>query len=184
MKPTVVWITGFSGAGKSTIANALNDKCRDNGCRSAVADSDLLRLDTKTPVGFDIEGRWKAVNAMIYAVRNMIEFQRAEIVIVTCISPLREMRDLARDILTKYSKVNFIEVFVDTPLQVCEERDPKGLYRKFRSGLVKDMSGIDSPYERPILPEVHLHHETTLGKMTVERAVDIIYNRIHNTTII
>ncbi len=185
MKPTVVWITGLSGAGKSTVANALNDKCKANGYRSAVADSDFLRLDSKTPIGFDIEGRWRAVNTMIYAVRNMVEYQRAEIVIVTSISPLVAMRDTARDILTKYSKVKFIEVFMDTPLEMCEERDPKGLYKKFRDEIIKNMSGIDSPYEAPAWPEIRIHPESTVyGEMTVDRAADIIYNRIHNTTIL
>ena len=84
-KSTVVWITGLSGAGKTTTANALNEKLKSEGIRSAVADSDVLRLDSNKPIGFDIESRWKAVNNMIYAVRNMIEFQGAEVVIVAMI---------------------------------------------------------------------------------------------------
>jgi len=185
MKPIVVWITGLSGAGKTTIANALNVKLKSEGYRSAVADADTLRYGSKTPIGFNIEGRWKAVNTMIYVVRNMIEFQKAEVVVVASISPLKEMRALARDILTKYSNARFIEVFMDTPLEVCEERDSKGLYKKFRAGLIKDMSGIDSPYEVPDFPEVRIHPRSTLfGEMTVERASDIIYNQITNTTIL
>jgi len=185
MNKTVVWITGLSGAGKTTTANALNEKLKAEGYRSAVADADTLRYNSKTPIGFDIEGRWKAVNTMIYAVRNMIEFQRAEVVIVASISPLKQMRALARDILTKYCNARFIEVYMDTPLEICEERDLKGLYKKFRAGLIKDMSGIDSPYEVPEWPDIRIHpRSTAYGKMTVERAVDIIYNQIHESTLL
>jgi len=180
-KSTVVWITGLSGAGKTTTANALNEKLKAEGIRSAVADSDVLRLDSNKPIGFDIESRWKAVNNMIYAVRNMIEFQGAEVVIVAMISPLIEMRDLARNILTKYSNAKFIEVFMDTPLEICEERDPKGLYKKYRDGFIKNMSGLDSPYEAPEFPEVRIHPRSTLfGEMTVDRAVNIIQERINS----
>ena len=181
MKPTVVWITGLSGAGKTTTANALNEKLKAKGYESTVADADTLRYQSKTPIGFDIEGRWKAVNIMIYVVRNMIEFQRAEVVVVASISPLRQMRALARDILTKYCNARFIEVYMDTPLEICEERDPKGLYKKFRAGLIKDMSGIDSPYEVPEWPDIRIHpRSTAYGKMTVERAVNIILDRVQN----
>jgi len=115
----------------------------------------------------------------------MITFQKAKLVIVAMISPLQSMRNNAREILTKYCDANFIEVFLDTPLEICEERDPKGLYKKARAGEIKDFTGIDSPYEAPEFPEVRIHPKSTLfGEMTVERAVDIIYNRIHNTTIL
>jgi adenylyl-sulfate kinase len=179
IKPTVIWLTGLSGAGKSTIANALNFKLRIEGIRSGVVDSDTLRLNTKTLVGFDIEGRWVAVNRMIYAVKNMIEFQKAEVVIVASISPLIEMRKQARHILTSYSQVNFIEVFVDTPLEICEQRDVKGLYKKFRDGIIKNMSGIDSPYEADANVEVWIPYKNPYsGELTLDKAVNIIYSRI------
>ena len=180
MKPIVVWLTGLSGAGKTTIANALNEKCKVNGLRSGIVDSDILRQESKTPIGFDIDGRWKAVNTTIFATRNMFEFQRVEVVIVASISPLRSMREVAKNILTKYSNVTFLEVYMDTPLEICEERDSKGLYKKFRAGLIKDMSGIDSPYEPPDWSDIRIHpRSTAYGKMTVERATDIILSLIH-----
>lgn len=181
MKPTVIWLTGLSGAGKTSISNALNFKLRIEGIRSGVADADTLRYQSKKPIGFDIEGRWKAVNRMIYAVRNMIECQKAEAIIVASISPLIEMRKFARHILTSYSQVNFIEVFVDTPLEICEQRDVKGLYKKFRGGLIKDMSGIDSPYEADANVEVWLPFKSPYyGELTVDKAVEIIYNSVNN----
>ena len=179
IKPTVIWLTGLSGSGKSSIANALYDKLKANGNKTGIVDSDTLRLDTKTLVGFDIEGRWVAVNRLIYAVKNMIEFQKAEVVIVASISPLIEMRKQARHILTNYSQINFIEVFVDTPLEICEQRDVKGLYKKFRDGLIKNMSGIDSPYEADASVEVWLPYKNPYsGELTLDKAVEIIYNTV------
>jgi adenylyl-sulfate kinase len=181
MKPTVIWLTGLSGAGKTSIANALNFKLRIEGIKSGVADADTLRYQSKIPIGFNIEGRWKAVNRMIYAVRNMIECQKAEAIIVASISPLIEMRKFARHILTSYSQVNFIEVFVDTPLEICEQRDVKGLYKKFRGGLIKDMTGIDSPYEADANVEVWLPYKSPYySELTIDKAVEIIYNAINN----
>ena len=182
MKPTVVWITGLSGAGKTTIANALYERCDQH--RTGVVDGDIIRAKYDTPKGFDMNSRERIVSEAVYMVKNMFTFQKADLVIVAMISPLKEMRDNARDVLTKYCKANFIEVFVDTPLWLCEQRDSKGLYKKARAGEIKDFTGIDSVYERPVLPEVHLHHETTLGVMTVEKAVNIIYNRITQPTIL
>jgi len=172
MKPTVVWLTGLSGAGKSTVSKALHELCKDK-YKTGLLDSDNLRLSIN--IGFSIEDRIRAVNEMVYAVRNMLEFQKAEIVIVASISPLRVMRDNARHILEKYSRAKFIEVFMDTPFEICEERDVKGLYEKARAGLIKDFTGIDSPYEAPINPEIKLNTE-----ITVDRAVEIIYNKLHD----
>ena len=176
MKQTVVWLTGLSGAGKSTVSKALYELCKDKH-KTELLDSDNLRLSIN--IGFSIEDRTRAVNEMVYAVRNMLEFQKTEIVIVASISPLRVMRDNARHILEKYSGARFIEVHMDTPLEVCEERDPKGLYKKARAGEIKDFTGIDSPYEIPEFAEVRIHPRSTLfGEMTIDRAVSIIYNRI------
>ncbi len=179
MKKTVVWITGLSGSGKTTIANALHEKCKDQ-YKTGIVDGDDLRAKRKDPIGFDMNSRQRMVSEAIYCVKNMLSFQKAEIVIVAMISPLRSMRDEARDILMKYANANFIEVYMDTPIEICEERDPKGLYKKARAGEIKDFTGIDSPYEVPKFPEVRIHPRSTLfGEMTVDRTVDIIYSRIH-----
>jgi adenylyl-sulfate kinase len=183
MKPIVVWITGLSSAGKTTTANALFEKCKDQ-YRSGLVDGDVIRARYDKPIGFDMKSRERMVNEAIYSTKNIICFQKADLVIVAMISPLRSMRDSARDILTKYCDANFIEVFMDTPIEICEERDPKGLYKKARAGEIKDFTGIDSPYESPINPEVWLPVKSPYwGKeLTVEKAADIIYNQIHNTT--
>jgi adenylyl-sulfate kinase len=185
MKPTVVWITGLSGAGKTTTANALKRFLEEKGYKVGAVDGDDVRRLFDKPIGFDIMDRIKVNNVALYAARNMFEFQKAEIVIVSMISPLKEMRDNARNILTKYCKAKFIEVYMDTPLEICEQRDPKGLYKKARAGEIKDFTGIDSPYQVPEFPEVRIHPKSTLfGEMTVERAVNIIYNRIQTNTIL
>jgi len=185
MKPTVVWITGLSGAGKTTTANALKGFLEEKGHRVGTVDGDDVRRLSEKPIGFSIMDRIKNNNIAVYSARNMFEFQKVEIVIVSMISPLKEMRDNARDILTKYSKARFIEVYMDTPLEICEERDPKGLYKKVRAGEIKDFTGIDSPYEIPEFPEVIIHPKSTLfGEMTVDRAVNIIYNIIQTNTIL
>jgi adenylyl-sulfate kinase len=184
MKPTVVWITGLSGAGKTSVANALHKKCKDQ-YRTGIIDGDFLRSRYDVPKGFDMASRQRMVSEAIYCARNMLTFQKAELVIVAMISPLQFMRNEARKMLSTYSNAKFIEVFMDTPLEICEQRDPKGLYKKFRAGEIKDMSGIDSPYEAPEFPEVRIHPKSTLfGEMTVERAADIIYNQIKSTTIL
>jgi adenylyl-sulfate kinase len=185
MKPTVIWITGLSGAGKTTTANALKDFLKEKGYKVGTVDGDDVRRLFDKPVGFSIMDRIKANNAAVYAARNMFEFQKVEIVIVSMISPLKEMRDNARDLLTKYCKARFIEVYMDTPLEICEQRDSKGLYKKARTGEIKDFTGIDSPYQIPEFPEVRIHPNSTLfGEMTVDRAVNIIYNRIQTNTIL
>jgi adenylyl-sulfate kinase len=154
MKSIVIWLTGLSGAGKSTTATVLHTKFIHNGYQSVIADADTMNYRVK--LGFDIESRKQAVNIMIYTVRNLIEFQKTNIVIVSCISPLQEMRDLARHIITKYSDAQFYEVFVNTPIEICEQRDPKYLYKKYREGFIRDMSGLDSPYEAPLNPDINL----------------------------
>jgi adenylyl-sulfate kinase len=184
MKPTVVWITGLSGAGKTTVANALYERCKDQ-YRTGIIDGDVIRARYEKPKGFDIKSRERMVSEAVYMAKNMLVFQKADLVIVAMISPLKSMRDNARDILTKYCDANFIEVYMDTPLEICEERDAKGLYKKARAGEIKDFTGIDSPYEIPEFPEVLIHpRSTAYGEMTVDRATDIIYNRIHNTIIL
>ena len=154
---SVIWITGLSGSGKTTLARALSSCIED----SIVLDGDEVRNSLEKKYGFSVSERITFVNNVIYMARNAIEFKKAKVVIVALISPLKEMRDTARDIITKYSNAKFIEVFIDTPLEMCEKLDPKGLYKKARAGLIKDFTGIDSPYETPSNPEFTIHNQNT-----------------------
>ena len=182
MKPIVIWLTGLSGAGKTSIGKALYDKLK-NDYKIGFLDGEEVRksLEEKKEriYGFSLKERSQFINNVVYMARNMIEFQETKIIIVALISPLEEMRKNARDLLKKYSNAIFIEVHVDTPIEICEQRDTKGLYKKAKAGEIKDFTGIDSPYERTPFPEVRINYETTLyGKMTIERSVDLIFNRI------
>jgi adenylyl-sulfate kinase len=176
----VIWLTGLSGSGKTTVANAFYEKYKDQ-YRIGVVDGDVLRSRYDKPIGFDLKSRDRMVNEAIYCAKNMLTFQDADIAIVAMISPLRFMRDNARSILENYCHARFIEVYMDTPIEICEERDPKGLYKKARAGEIKEFTGIDSPYEAPEFPEVRIHPRSTLfGEMTIDRAVNIIYTRVSN----
>jgi len=184
MKPTVVWITGLSGAGKTTVANALYERCKDQ-YRAGIVDGDTIRAQYDKPKGFDMKSRERIVSEAVYMAKNMITFQRADLVIVAMISPLQSMRDNARDVLTKYCDARFIEVYMDTPLEICEQRDSKGLYKKARAGEIKDFTGIDSLYEAPEFPEIRIHPRSTLfGEMTIERAANIIHEKVFTTSVV
>jgi len=178
MKKTVIWITGLSGAGKTTVAKSLEAKLKTENVKVGLLDGDEVRnylVENKgRAYGFSIEERKTFVNNVIYMARNMLEFQAAEVVIVALISPLKEMRSNARDILTKYSNANFIEVYLDVPVDICEHRDPKGLYAKARAGEITNFTGIDSIYEPAVNAEVIIPFN-----YTVEHATEMVYNAIY-----
>lgn len=185
MKPTVIWLTGLSGAGKTTIANSLYQFYKNSGYKVGLLDGDVVRASLEKPLGYSIQDREKFVNTVTYMASNMLSYQRTEIVIVALISPLRTMRDSARHIIETYCGARFIEVFLDTPLEICEQRDPKGLYKKARAGEIKDFTGIDSPYEVPEFPDVRIHPRSTLfGEMTIERTAKIIRDIVDNRSIL
>jgi len=173
MKPTVVWITGLSGAGKTTVAELLEQYCFYKGHKVGLLDGDVIRATYEKPKGFDMKSRERMVNEMVYRVRNMVEFQKVNVTIVAMISPLQSMRDNARKLLTSYSGTKFVEVYLDTPLEICEQRDPKGLYKKARAGEIKNFTGIDSIYEPATHAEVIIPFN-----YTVEQAIELIYNTI------
>ena len=149
--PTVLWFTGLSGAGKSTIANALDQRLFRLGHHSYLLDGDNLRLGLNKDLGFDDADRIENIRRIAEVAKLFVD---AGLIVMTAfISPFRSDRQLAREL---FAPDEFIEVFVDTPLEVAEGRDVKGLYAKARSGQIKNFTGIDSPYERPDAPEVHL----------------------------
>jgi adenylyl-sulfate kinase len=179
MNPTVIWFTGLSGAGKTTLSIALAKFLKEKGVKVNMLDGDEVRSKLTKSYGFSLEEREKFVSEVVDMAKNMLEVERTDIVIVSLISPLRSMRDKARNILTKSGSTKFVEIFVDIPLEVCEERDVKGLYKKVRAGEIKEFTGIDSPYEPPHNPEILIPHVVQKEK-TVDKIVLSIYNAIYD----
>jgi len=150
-KPCVVWFTGLSGSGKSTIANVVEKQLHGLGLHTYLLDGDNLRHGLNKDLGFTEADRVENIRRVAEVARLMVD--AGLIVLVSFISPFRAERRLARE---SVGADEFCEVFVDTPLDVAEERDPKGLYKKARRGELKNFTGIDSPYEHPERPEVRI----------------------------
>jgi len=163
----VLWFTGLSGSGKSTIANLLDKKLNANGRHTYVLDGDNVRHGLNRDLGFSEADRVENIRRVAEVAKLMAD--AGLIVLVSFISPFRAERQMARELM---SEGEFIEIFVDTPLDECARRDPKGLYEKARSGAIKNFTGIDSPYEAPATPEIHL--ET--GGKSPEEMVEAIEN--------
>ena len=143
-KGKVIWFTGLSGSGKSTIANALEKELHAQGKRTYILDGDNVRQGLNKDLGFTDADRVENIRRVAEVAKLMMD---AGLIVMTAfISPFRAERQMARELI---GEDNFIEVFVDTPLEVCEQRDPKGLYKKARSGQLPNMTGINSPYEPP-----------------------------------
>jgi len=145
----VVWITGLSGAGKTTLAQATERLLFERGCSVFVLDGDKVRHGLCADLGFSLPERSENIRRIGEVAR--LFYEAGQIVLVSCISPLRADRERARALIPA---PGFIEVHCHCPLTVCEARDPKGLYRKARAGLLAEFTGISSPYEEPAAPEV------------------------------
>ncbi|WP_329741566.1 sulfate adenylyltransferase subunit CysN [Dyella sp. A6] len=163
-QPRCLWFTGLSGAGKSTIANLLERRLHALGYHTYLLDGDNLRHGLNRDLGFTAEARVENVRRVAEVAHLMAD--AGLIVLVCVISPFRSERRFAREL---FDKGEFVEVFVDTPLEECERRDPKGLYRKARAGEISNFTGIDSPYEQPETPEVHLHTSGQRTEQLVEQ---------------
>jgi len=143
-KPALLWFTGLSGAGKSTIANNLEKKLHALGKRTFVLDGDNVRHGLNRDLGFTEADRVENIRRVAEVAKLFVE--AGLITIVAFISPFRAEREMARELV---GPDEFVEIFVDTPLEVCEQRDPKGLYKKARRGELRNFTGLDSPYEPP-----------------------------------
>ena len=150
-RPVMLWFTGLSGAGKSTIANSLERKLHAQGKRTFVLDGDNVRHGLNRDLGFTEVDRVENIRRVAEVAKLFVE--AGLITIVSFISPFRAEREMARELV---GQDEFVEIFVDTPLEICEQRDPKGLYRKARCGELRNFTGLDSPYERPERPELIL----------------------------
>jgi adenylyl-sulfate kinase len=150
-RPRCIWLTGLSGSGKSTIANALELELHKAGRHTFLLDGDNVRHGLSRDLGMSAEDRAENIRRIGEVAKLMVD---AGLIVVTAfISPFRADRDKVR---AMFAEGEFVEVFVDTPLEECEKRDPKGLYRKAREGKIRDFTGIDSPYEAPTHAEVVL----------------------------
>lgn len=149
-KPLCVWLTGLSGAGKSTIANLLEKRLHAEGKHTYILDGDNVRHGLNRDLGFTEADRVENIRRVAEVARLMVD--AGLIVLVALISPFRAERRFAREL---FAEGEFVEVFVDAPLEECERRDPKGLYAKARRGEIKNFTGIDSVYEPPESPEIH-----------------------------
>ena len=163
-KSKLLWFTGLSGSGKSTVANALDIRLNEMGKATYLLDGDNIRLGINSDLGFSIQDRNENIRRISEIGKLFVD---SGLITIACfISPLKVNREMARKTIGD----DFIEIFVDCPLSECEKRDPKNLYKKARLGVIKEFTGISSPYEKPEKPEIVVN---TLEK-TVDQCVDKI----------
>ncbi|MXP52891.1 adenylyl-sulfate kinase [Pantoea sp. Seng] len=167
----VLWFTGLSGSGKSTVAGAVEQALHRAGVSTYLLDGDNVRHGLCRDLGFSDDDRKENIRRVGEVAKLMVD---AGLVVLTAfISPHRTERQMVRDLL---GTGQFVEVFVDTPLAVCEARDPKGLYKKARAGELRNFTGIDSVYEAPDAPEIHLDGEQLVTNLTAQ-LLDLLRHR-------
>ena len=167
--PKCIWLTGLSGSGKSTLANALEVALTEQGKHTYLLDGDNVRHGLNKNLGMSDEDRTENIRRVSEVAKLMVD---AGLVVITAfISPFRADRDAARVL---FEDGEFVEVFADAPLEECEKRDPKGLYKKARAGEIKEFTGIDSPYEAPANAEVVIN----TAEHDIEECVKRLIERI------
>ncbi|MCK4678040.1 MAG: adenylyl-sulfate kinase [Bacteroidales bacterium] len=165
----VIWLTGLSGSGKTTIGSALERKLFERKYLSQVLDGDNIRSGINNNLSFSVEDRNENIRRIAEVSKLMLN---SGIIVINCfISPTNKIRQTAKEII---GEENYIEVFINAPLAVCEERDTKGLYEKARKGEIKDFTGIDSPFEAPLNPDIELRTD----KLSVEESIDKVLDHI------
>jgi len=171
-KPAILWFTGLSGAGKSTIANLVEGKLAGNGRHTYSLDGDNIRHGLNRDLGFTDADRVENIRRIGDVAKLFVDAG----LIVTCsfISPFRAERQMVRE---QVEEGEFIEVFVDAPIEVCMKRDPKGLYAKAQAGQIKNFTGLDSPYEPPETPELHIHTADISADEAAEKVIDELVKR-------
>ncbi|HAF29992.1 MAG TPA: adenylyl-sulfate kinase [Bacteroidales bacterium] len=169
----VIWITGLSGSGKTTIAKDLELELHKRGYLTKLLDGDNVRTGINNNLGFSEEDRTENIRR-IAEVSKL--FMKGGVILINCfISPTKEIRDQARSIV---GPEDFFEIYVNTPLEVCEQRDIKGLYAKARAGLIKNFTGIDSPYEEPENADVEIKTLDYSIEESVQKILDVLLPRI------
>ena len=168
----VLWFTGLSGSGKSTIANELDVELNKRGLRTYILDGDNVRMGLNKDLGFSPESRKENIRRISEVAKLFAD--SGTIVMTAFISPYREDRDSARDVIGK----DYVEVFVNTPIKECIKRDPKGLYKKAIAGEIKGFTGIDAPYEQPLSPEI------SLDNLSIEDSLAVLMDLLRTKCII
>lgn len=174
-KSVILWFTGLSGAGKSTLAHAVEEKLHQIGCRTFVLDGDNVRHGLCGDLGFSAQDRKENIRRVGEMAKLFIE--AGEIVLTAFISPFRSDRAKVRGLVPHG---DFLEVYCHCPLDICEQRDVKGLYRRARAGEIKDFTGISSPYETPENPELVVN----TSRYNLEECVDQVLSLLRERTII
>jgi len=175
-KPVLLWYTGLSGSGKSTVANAVEAKLFSLGCHTYLLDGDNVRMGLNKGLTFSDEDRIENIRRISEVAKLFVD---AGLIVSTAfISPFESDRAQARSIV---NEGEFIEVFIDTPLDVCESRDPKGLYKKARAGEIPNFTGISSSFDVPEKPEIHVKTAEQTIEQSADQIVDyLIKNQIIN----
>ena len=168
-KPCILWFTGLSGSGKSTVANAVESKLLELNKHTYLLDGDNIRMGLNRGLTFTDEDRVENIRRIGEVSKLFVD--AGLIVLTAFISPFQKERDAVRVLV---NTDEFIEVFVDTPLAVCESRDPKGLYKKARNGEIPNFTGISSPYEAPKNPEIHIHNDDISIEDAAEQVIDYL----------
>jgi adenylylsulfate kinase len=170
-KSGVVWFTGLSASGKSTIAHHLERKLFEQGIKVYVFDGDNIRHGLNSDLGFSPEDRRENLRRIAEVAKLFVD--AGIIVLAAFVSPYKKDRELVR---SKFEEDEFIEVYVKCPVEICEKRDPKGLYKKAKAGIIKGYTGVDAPYEEPENPDLII--DTT--KLSIKESVEIVYNYLKN----
>lgn len=171
-KSTIIWFTGLSGSGKSTIACALEKRLHELSAQTYILDGDNMRYGLNSDLGFTSEDRKENIRRIGEVSKLFVD--AGVIVLSSFISPFIEDRGFVRGIV---SKDEFIEIYVKCPLEICERRDPKGLYSRARKGEIKHFTGIDSPYEKPVSPEITIDTSHTDVNQSVDSIIDYLHRR-------
>ena len=164
-----VWFTGLSGSGKSTVADYVSRILHSRGVRTAILDGDNVRHGLNSDLGFSPEDRTENIRRISQVAKLFTSFGIVNL--LAFISPYRNDRNRAREI---QKEGDFVEVYVDVPLEVAEERDPKGLYKKARAGIIPSFTGISAPYEEPENPEIHLKTQDRTPEESASEVVEIL----------
>ncbi len=171
-KPCILWFTGLSGSGKSTIANAVESRLLGLKKHTYLLDGDNIRMGLNKGLGFSDEDRIENIRRIGEVSKLFVD--AGTIVLTAFISPFQKERDAVRKLVKENE---FIEVFIDTPLEVCESRDPKGLYKKARNGEIPNFTGISSPYEAPTTPEIHILNDKISITDVTEQIIDYLKDK-------